>query len=50
MSCGSPMPRGEQIAKPTERDTAWSAFFLAACGSLALTVVALQVGPFQMSN
>src|SRR5207248_9404876 len=21
MSCGSPMPRGEQIAKPTERDT-----------------------------
>src|SRR6266699_5971789 len=32
MSCGSPMPRGEQIAKPTERDTAWSALFLLPAG------------------
>src|SRR5213596_1332020 len=28
MSCGSPMPRGEQIAKPTERGIRLSVFFL----------------------
>src|SRR5213596_968986 len=28
MSCGSPMPRAEQIAKPTERDTRVAGFFV----------------------
>src|SRR2546422_11309908 len=32
-SCGSPMPRGEQIAKPTERETRLVGFLLARlCG------------------
>ena len=43
------MPRGEQIAKPTERDTRLVGLFFAACGN-EFSQWSLQAERVQVSN
>src|SRR5438876_11785181 len=50
MSCGSPMPRAEQIAKPTERDTRLAGFFVfPAIGRLGRRRLVLDAHPLPVS-